>query len=238
VKITRTIVTCLLLALCLGCGETGREQVELALSATGTPARTLEREGARVTLTRADIAFGPAYFCASYSGTAELCSVAIAELREVVLLRGLDPAAQPLGVLRATTGTIHSAIYDYGISWLLTQTAARPSSVAPEGHSAILEGTIERAGRVLRFRAQVDVQPAKRGELSVNTQRTEHEVVGDGEALTLRVDPSAWVDRLEIEPLFALDGDGDGLVQIEPGTTSYESILQGMLNRTPVGFGW
>ena len=212
--------------------------MEVALSASGTVARPVAVAGATVTLNRADVAFGPAYFCASASATTELCSVAIAELRDVVVVRALDPALQSLGALHAVTGTIHSAIYDYGISWPLTQHGTRRAVNAPGGHSAILEGSLERAGRTLRFTALIDVTPGKRGQLTVNTQRTEHELRAPGEQLTLTVDPNRWVDRLEPDALFALDEDGDGAVVILKESTSYESILQGMLNRAPIGFRW
>jgi hypothetical protein len=220
------------------CGDTGGERVSVALFASGTPARELVLGDARVVLTRAELAFGPAYFCASTTASAELCAVAIAELREPVRVSALDPSAQPVGTLAATTGTVHSAIYDLGISWLLTAADARASAAAPEGHSALLEGTVERAGRTLHFRAGIDANPVKRGELAVNTQRTEHELTGEGDRLTLVVDANAWVDRLDVDALFALDTDGDGAVTIEKGTPTYDGVLMGMLSRSPLTLRW
>jgi hypothetical protein len=214
-----------------GCGDTGGERVSVALFASGTPARELLIGDARVVLTRAELAFGPAYFCASATASAELCAVAVAELRAPVHILALEPSEQAVGVLAA-------AIYDLGISWLLTQSEARASAAAPEGHSALLEGSIERAGRTLRFRAGIDATPGKRGELVVNTQRTEYELTGEGDALTLAIDANRWVDRLDVDALFALDTDGDGAVAIEQGTTTYEGILLGMVSRAPLGFGW
>jgi len=226
------------LLLTVACGDTGGERVSVPLFASGTAPRELTIGDARVVLTRAELAFGPAYFCASATASAELCAVAIAELREPVRVSALDPSAQAVGVLAATTGTVHSAIYDLGLSWLLTAAEARASAAAPEGHSALLEGSIAKAGRTLRFRAGIDASPSKRGELAVNTQRTTHELTGDGDRLTLVVDANGWVDRLDVDALFALDTDGDGLVAIEKGTTSYEGILMGMTSRAPLGLRW
>ncbi|MDB4989866.1 MAG: hypothetical protein JWN04_5044 [Myxococcaceae bacterium] len=226
------------LSLQTSCGDTGRERVSVALSAQGTAARPVQIADATVTLTRADLALGPLYFCASQIGRAELCDVAVAELLEVVPIVALNPAPQPLGVLNATTGSIMSAIYDFGISWLLTENKATPSPQSIAGHSAIFEGTIVRAGKTLRFSAAIDAEPRVRGDLTVNAQRTSHEIVGQGEQVTLQIDANTWIDRLQIDALFALDSDGDGSVAIEPGTQSYESIYQGMLNRTPLSFAW
>ncbi|MDB4973371.1 MAG: hypothetical protein JWN48_1712 [Myxococcaceae bacterium] len=231
---------CIATLLCLlaACGDTGQERVGVALSAQGTAARPVAIGKAEVTLTRADVAFGPLYFCASQSGRAELCEVAVAELLEVVPIAALDPVARPLGSMSATTGSIMSAIYDLGISWLLTENEARASPNAPAGHSAIFEGTIVRAGRTLRFSAAVDAVPRVRGDQTVNGQRTSHELVGRQEQVTLLIDPNLWIDRLDVDALFALDVDGDGSVVLEPGSQSHESIYQGMLNRAPLGFRW
>lgn len=228
----------LLLLLVCGCGETGQERVEVGLFARGEAARPVALGDAQLTLTRADIAFGPAYFCASEGARAELCEVALAELRQTVLVHGLDPSEQALGALPATTGEVRSSLYDYGISWLLTETAPRASEVAPGGHSAILEGTLVQGARTLRLSVALDVTPRARGDAALNGQRTSHVIAGAGERLTLTVDPQRWVDRLDPSALFALDGDGDGAVTLAPGTQPYESILQGMVNRAPIGFAW
>jgi len=226
------------LALAAACGDTGGERVAVPLFASGTPARALSIGDARVTLTRAEVAVGPIYLCASASASAALCAVAVAEQLEPVLVHALDPSAAPAAPLAATTGTTRSAMYDLGISWLLTQPGPQASAVAPAGHSTVLEGTVERAGRTLRFSAGVDALPSGRGELTLNAQPTEHEITGQDERLTLVVDANGWVDRLDVDALFALDTDGDGFVTIEPGTTTYDEILQGMLSRSPPAFRW
>lgn len=255
-----------LLGLVLACGDTGQARVSVALTATGSAAESVTIADATVMLTRADVALGPLYFCASAIGRAELCEVAVAELLPVVVLHGLDPTPQALGALDATTGNIMSAIYDYGISWLLTQNQPRASTSALDGHSAVLEGVIMRGGRTLRFSAQIDALPRVAGDQTVNGQRTSHALVSHTEQLTLTVDPNRWVDRLDVEALFARDTDGDGVVTIAPADsaaeashmlpgvpdggssdagsaarevdTSYESILQGMTTRAPLGFVW
>ena len=248
-----------LVAFAEACGETGQARVSVPLTATGTAARVVTIADATVMLTRADLALGPLYFCASAIGRAELCEVAVAELLPVAVIHALDPNPQALGALDATTGNIMSAIYDYGISWLLTQNQPRASANAPDGHSAALEGVIVRGGRTLRFRAGIDALPRVAGDQTVNAQRTSHALVSHTEQLTLTVDPNSWVDRLDVAALFARDTDGDGVVTIMPDVamdsaadgglsdgggaatdvdTSYESILQGMLTRAPLGFVW
>jgi hypothetical protein len=227
----------LLLCLVCSCADAGQERVSLPLSARGSAARTLQIAGASVTLTRAELAFGPAYLCASEQARAELCEVARAELLDVKLLNALDGSTQPIGTLAATTGTVGSGLFDYGISWLLTEAQPRVSAAAPGGHSALLEGTLESGGRTLRFLAAIDVKPQSAGEAAVNGQRNAHELTGT-EQVVLTVDPQRWIDRLDVEALLALSPDASGQVTIAAGTLNYESILQGMVSRAPVAIRW
>lgn len=225
---------------CLNCsciGDTGREHVQLSLSARGTAPSPVTLGAATLTLTRAELAFGPAYLCASDQGRAEFCELAMGELRETRVLDALDPNPQPLGTMAATTGSVGSLLYDYGISWLLTQPAPRVSSSAAGGHSALLEATLTEGARSLRLRAEIDITPHGPGELAINGQRTQHEIRGD-EPLTLLVDPQRWLDRLDPSALLALDADGDGQLTILAGTPAYESIVQGLVNRAPVALRW
>lgn len=227
-----------LLVLC-SCGDTGQQHVQLALTASGTAAHAVDLgNGASLVLTRAEFAFGPAYLCASGSGRAELCEVAVAEFLGTVAVRALDPSTQPLGELDATTGAVRSGLFDYGISWLLTESDARANPGAVEGHSAVFEGTLSRGARSVRFTAVIDAKPTMAGDLAVNGQQTSSTITGPDDALEIVADPHAWVSNLDADALFALDTDGDGAVVIPDDSVMHESILQGMLSRAPVRLQW
>ncbi|MET0286464.1 MAG: hypothetical protein ABW352_18425 [Polyangiales bacterium] len=226
------------LLLLVACGDTGQEHVDLPLTASGTAPRTVMSGMATVTLTRADVAFGPLYVCASESGRAELCSVAAGEFLGTVAVRALDPAPQPLGELNATTNTIRSGLFDYGISWLLTETQSRPNPGAIEGHSAILEGTLTRGAQSARFRVTLDAEPRMAGDLAVNGQVTRFALDGPDHALNIGFDPHYWVDNLDADALFALEAGSDGVVTIPADSVLHESVLQGMVSRFPASFQW
>jgi hypothetical protein len=228
----------LLWLLLAGCGDTGQEHVELPLTATGTAAHPVALGDATLTLTRADAAFGPVYLCASEAGRAELCEVAVAEFLGTVPVHALDPSPQSLGQLNATAGNIRSGLFDYGISWLLTQNEPRANPGAVEGHSAILEGTLTRGARSIRFRATIDASPRMSGDLAVNGQVTRFTIAGPLDTLEITADPHFWVSNLDAEALFALDADGDGAVEIPEDSVLHESILQGMVSRAPMRFKW
>ncbi|HEY6877074.1 MAG TPA: hypothetical protein VI299_03605 [Polyangiales bacterium] len=220
------------------CGDTGQEHVELPLSATGTAAHPVAVGDATIELTRADVAFGPMYSCASEAGRAELCEVATAEFLETATVHALDPSEQPLGTLNATTGSVRSALFDYGISWLLTENAPRANRGAPEGHSAILEGTVTRGAARVRFSVIIDAAPRMGGDLTVNGQQTRFDIQSGNNALNMTADPHAWISNLDVDALFALDADGDGTVAIPADSVLHESILQGMVSRAPLRFQW
>ena len=223
---------------CLACGDTGSERVEIPAVARGSAQTSLSVGAASFKLNRAQVGFGPVYFCATAGAEVELCEVALAELLTTLTIDGLDAQSQPIGTLQATTGSVRSALYDYGISWLLTQQAARPSDGSPGGHSALLDGSVERDGRTLSFSVQVDIKPRGPGDAAVNAQRTSHEISGRSDRLTVAVDPYRWLENVELDPLFALDSDGDGNVVIAEDTQAYQAIVQGMTNGAPVQFVW
>jgi hypothetical protein len=133
---------------------------------------------------------------------------------------------------------VRSGLYDYGIVFLLTHNAPMAIAGAPEGHSAVLEGNVERAGEVRRFQAQVDIEPAVPGDTAVSAQRTDHEIAGEGEDLTVSVDPYAWLANIDVDALFALPVDENGITQLSDGTQAYEALLQGLQNRAPARFVW
>lgn len=222
----------------ISCGDTGQEHVELALSATGTAARPITLGDAQLTLTRADVSFGPMYLCASESGRAELCEVAVAEFLGTVAVRALDPAVQPLGQLEATTGSVRSGLYDYGVSWLLTANMPRANAGSVEQHSALIEGTLTRGAQSVRFSATLDIQPRQAGDLAVNGQVTRFSITSANNTLTMAADPNAWVSQLDPDALFALDTDGDGAVIIPADSVLHESLLQGLTSRAPLRFVW
>ena len=77
------------------CGNTGQEHLALNLAVRGTQQTSLESNGAIFTLTRAQVAVGPLYFCATQAADTELCEAALAELTRAVLIDGLAPLGRP-----------------------------------------------------------------------------------------------------------------------------------------------
>jgi hypothetical protein len=223
----------------LSCGETGRDYVDVALYVQGAEAREIAVPSATLLLSEAEVLLGPLYLCATESAESALCETALGEQLSVLTIDALEQAEQRRSVLTATTGTVRSAFFDYGMSWLLTKPApAFPEELA-RPHSARLRfSAIFADGAELDVRAELDIAPLAPGDAAVNGRKTEQTIGKEPLALTLRIDPNDWLSRIRAEDLRALDADGDGQVLLTSDSQPYEAILQGMTARYPPQFVW
>ena len=235
--LARRLVALAVFSLC-GCEDAGRARIEVLLEGAGTGDVTLSGGEAALTLTRADVSFGPIYFCASEGAAAELCGAALLEHTETETLEALSSAPESLGKLRGITGSVRSALYDYGISWLATSQSPEPNAGSAQRHSAVLEGVIESAGQRVEFLAEIDVPPRSRGTLAMNGQPARHELTEHTKRLRVVANPVRWFERVDLDALLASAGEGDGPLTIAPGSQAYEAIVLGMQNRAPLEFSW
>jgi hypothetical protein len=233
-------VALLLSACALGsCGETGRSYVDVPLYVAGTSARDVSVPSGILTLTSAQVLLGPLYLCATESAEIALCETAIGEHLDLLLIDALEEDAVSVGRLSATTGSVRSAFFDYGMSWLLTKPRPAFPDDAPLSHSASLRFSAQGDdGSVLDVRADIDIAPLSPGDAAVNGRKTEQRIDAEPPTLTLQLDANSWLARVRMAELLALDEDGDGQVTLTPDSQPYEAILQGMTARTPPSFVW
>jgi hypothetical protein len=217
------------------CGDTGRAHLRFKAIVVGSAPRDVDIEGATLRLSEARVSFGPLYLCATENASSELCETAIAELLDTHEVDALDPDDSPLATLEGTTGTVRSAFFDYGISWLLGSSEPRANRGSAGGHSAVLSFDAEGDdGARLRVRAALDILPIAPGDAAANGQRVVHSLRDERDELVVTLDPSAWLTRIRYDELVALDDDGDAEVTLSPGTQAYEAILVGMTANAPV----
>ena len=203
----RQIFTCGCALLLTACAETSQERVQVPFEVAGTaPAGAIVALGdVPVTLTRADLAFGPLYLCAG-TQAGELCETARLEWLDSVVVDALDATPQPAGDLYGVSGSVQSWMYDLAISAQLTQRepVVLEAAEALGGYSLVLEGSAVVSGVTLPFVAEVPVQQTSATELGVPVVRKSqtdeffHDVTGAEQALQLRFDPATWLASMDL----------------------------------------
>lgn len=204
-------VSCALLA---ACAETGQDRVSIPLQVAGTDvsAGMTAVGGVSITLTRADLAFGPLYLCSGYQA-GELCDTARLEWLKSVVIDATDEAPADAGTLVGVTGPVRSWMFDLGLSSQLTQSEPVVLDAARElgGVSLILEGEGNVNGMLVPFHAAVPVQQSAETELGVPVIRKStsevfsHDVSLDDTGLVIRFDPAPWVEGVDFRT-FVEDG--------------------------------
>lgn len=204
------------------CGDTGQRVVTVPLSVAGTAASTVDLEGHAVLVEEARVAFGPLYFCAALAPGVENCATAQAESLGTTSFDALDPTEVAMTPLTALTGTLLSAMWDYGRSWSLADTEPSPSPDAVDGaHSAVLvirDAFDDGAGvpTVRRYRFTLDVDGAGQpsGTMAARMRlASSHEVTRTEAPIVVRFDPTLWASLITadgFDALATLDDPGDG----------------------------
>jgi hypothetical protein len=202
----RRLLSHLVLALGVGCTQSAQEPVRFELRARGGSASAELADGALLTLSRAELAFGPFYLCAGAQAGPN-CETALTEWRDSRVLDLLEPSAVTLGELTGYSGRALSYMHDCGIVSLLTQDEPLLLGAAEDldGHSAVLEGeadlTIDGAPDVpFRFELRLaSSSEADRGQPVVRSSPGEFDAIIDASTtrLTTTFDVRAWLLELD-----------------------------------------
>ncbi len=195
------------LLLSLGCSGTGQDRVDIPLRASGVqpPDQVKTVDGELVTITRADLAFGPLYLCAGNTA-GDLCDISRAEWLDTAVINTMSDKEVSIGHLTGVTGQVRSWMYDLGISSQLTRSEPYVLQAAEELGSAsfVLEGLVTLQGVELPLSASLPIQQTETTELGIPVIRKgsgevfSHEITGAESGLTLRFSPEMWVSRLDL----------------------------------------
>ncbi len=217
-----------------GCGDTpSTTAVSYALLADVDIAETISAGDWTIELTRADVAFGPVYFCAANFGGASLCDVAAGESLDDVVLSGIAPQETLLGTVHGLTGPIRSASYDFGIHWFPTQSGPTASRL---GHSLVVEGSFVRGVTRAPFFLAVDANPQYAGARYAPTRKVEAEVTRETKAVHAAFSVSAWLRALPIEELVTASGGAP--IRVEKSGRAHDAVLIEMTVLHPVSFSF
>jgi hypothetical protein len=210
-------------ALSPSCVTYGRTQVAVPVHGAGTGVRSFTVGDFVITLESARIAWGPAYFCTTPFADVDLCPTALAEVRSAATIDALDETPQLIGELRGISGTVRSAMFDYGITWLLPSASAAPDPGAVDGqHSAHFAGSAEQGGVTTRFVLDVDMVPRNSGVSAAHGVPTMHTLSEAADALVVRFDPSAIFADADFSQLDAMGADP---VVVDESSEIYQAVV-------------
>ncbi len=217
------------------CLTTPQSEVDYEAMAIPSARHTLVLGGWAITLNRAELAFGPAYFCASASGSSTLCGTAAAELIAVAKVDALAGAPVPLGRVHGLTGSIRSVSYDLGILWLDTQRQPTPAMEAPQGHSAVLEGEAVKGDARVPFVVLLDVAPQYQGQQAIATAPAIGDVASRDYVLEVHLDPLRWLAQVDFDT--AVMRPERPLV-FGVGSQEHSAVVVGLKSLAPPEFRW
>jgi hypothetical protein len=220
-----------------GCSGTGQPAVDYPAFAVVSVPGAIAAGDFTVSLDEALVAFGPAYFCASATGSPTLCDAALAEITETTAIDALNPELQPLGQVHGFTGRIQSTSYDYGVHWFLTENQPTPAPSAPFGHSARFRGTAERGDVSVSFVADIDVRPQFPGQRAVTTARAIADITEESSVrLEVHLDVAPWIAAIDWQEAAAA-GAGS-TYEIEIGSPEHNAVVTAMQSSHQLSFVW
>jgi len=229
----RSAIACFFGIVLSGCTGTGQPEVSFPAFFVPTAENSFVVGDVTVTLSEARVAFGPAYFCASASGSATLCETARGEILEEAVFDLLSAERQMVGTYHGFVGQVRSASYDQGIHWFLPQQEAQSDQNAPLGHSALFRGTASRAGSQVAFEMHIDIVPQYRGQRAVPTVTVQGDVTEATESVEMRLDLESWLSTVDYEQMLV---SGEDPYLVESGEVDHDAIVIRMVSNDPVEF--
>ncbi|MDD9942271.1 MAG: hypothetical protein OXU20_14590 [Myxococcales bacterium] len=232
-------------AVCLaGCIDVGQERVQFDVHVAGRALDEIEaRHGWTVELSRADLAFGPLFLCASTTA-GDLCEPARAEWLDSVVVDTLDPASKTAGMGVGLEGEVRSFMYELGATWPLAQPQPQPTTAgeALDEHALKLAGVARREGREVHFEAEVAVAANTAGRTVASGQLDAQRLGADVTTLRARFDPERFVAQIDFDELAGTQeaeaADQDGPIRIRPDSQAHRAVVSGLVSNGRPDIAW
>jgi len=220
-------------------GTTGRQMI--AYDVAGAPEAEptfVDDRGWTITLTLAELSFGPLVFCSHQptflkSDSLTDCGQVLGELGAAATWDLLAVGDSPLGTLAGITGRIHSAQYDFGWNWPSGQAA--PLWHGEAGATSLsIAGTATQGGVTHAFDFTLDVEPRGAGLYTVAGLAAE----GAPDATTAEVVLTASARKILRYIDFDLLAEQAEPFTLVPGSALENQLRLGLTTGTPVTFTW
>lgn len=201
-------VGCCCCALPWACVDTGSDPVVVPLSVGGVDEASDSfegRDGWEVTITDAQIVFGPLRLCAGTQAGA-VCETARAEWLDAAHIDLLSDA-ESVGELLGSRGMVRSWMFDLGLVSLLTQSDSFEYDAVSEldGASVRLQFAATDGDQESEFLLELPIEQSEDTEQGVPVVRSAgaelDQELDSGLALTVWFDPRAWLSNVDFAAL-------------------------------------
>ena len=224
-------------------GSTGQEMIEYPLFAKGENVTDfVSKDGWNIHLTSAKLIFGPLKLCAhvptfQYKSGDSLtdCGTVMGESTKAVVFDALNPEEQQLSMITGITGQVHSAAYDFGITWISGQ--GNPTVMDDElgGMSVLAEGTATKDASSFDFKFEIAITPHHEGVSTVSGISAEGNCDSSTQKLVIHTDPQEWFRYVNFG---ALANNEENPVILKEGTSVYNSFYMGLASGSIIDFEW
>ncbi len=178
-----------LLTLLSACVDPGTVAVQGEVEVVGSGNATFTaRDGVDVTLTRAELAFGPLYLCPG-NVAGDLCETARGEMLEVVVIDLLNTTPARAATFDAVDATTRSAMWDYGTSFWLPDAA--PTETQP---TLVIEGVAMTPSGERAFEETIQIAPQRAGIHLVRASTLFEHEIRNGDVLQVSADAENILD--------------------------------------------
>ena len=212
----------------LSCGSSGGERLSLSSYAVGETPASFDSGQWKIELTQSDVAFAPLYLCTSEAANPEYCSSALLELRDVIVIDTLDSNLQYWGEADGLAGNVHSGFFDYGASWLLTESAPRYWETELGDYSLVVVGMATSINASFSFELRVKALPSYPGSPVVSSYKVEQELSSALEEMQVHINTQSWIESLDFDELAEEAASSGGTVVVDENHSEHEVVLQSM----------
>jgi hypothetical protein len=220
-------------------GSTGREMIEYDVAGAPEAAPTFtDDRGWEITLTRAELTFGPLVFCSHQptflkSDSLTDCGQVLGELGAAATWDLLADDDVPLGRLTGITGQIHSAQYDFGWNW--PSGLGSPLWRGEAGAASLtLAGTAAKGGVTHAFDFTLDAEPRAAGLYTVAGLAAEGSPSTATTRVTLATSTRKFLRYIDFD---LLEEQAEPFTLV-PGSALENQLRLGLTTGTPVTFTW
>lgn len=194
--------------------------------------------GWEITLTQAQLTFGPLVFCSHYPtffkrDSLTDCGQVMGEMTSAGTWDLLHTQTNQLGFVSGIEGQVHSLQYDFGWHWPIGN--GTPVFLGESGAvSLYLEGEAVHGNNRVLFSFHIDVKPKKSGLFTVAGLAVEGTPTATTTRARVRLSPDVLLRYVDFSQYASMEG----VLTAAPGSALENQLRLGLVSGSPLRFDW